>query len=105
MTQPSKAAMAKAWALTKDVGPDGESTLDVLARYIQTTSDVVAAYFNACAMRPVVRSLAELILPDEPDPLTEIIQRHYAGSVSPPQLAHNIRNELAKRGGRIVFDD
>lgn len=37
----------------------------------------------------------------ETDPLVEIIRQHYAGSVSPAQLAHSIRAELSKRGYEI----
>jgi len=86
--------------------PASRPAIIALARVLQERSDVA----KSCAWRintlhspqETVEHLQSLILPDEPDPLLDIIKNHYAGSVSPPQLASSIRTELAKRGLKIV---
>ena len=106
MTQPSKAAMAKADSLANDVQVGG-GYRKALAQVLQEHSDVAkAALDRTVATGRQREGLQSLILPDEPDPtLTALMQvfcdvQHWVGDED-----ETLRRELAKRGGRIVFDD
>ena len=115
MTEPSKAAVEKACELLgipvefyPDYGRPHASRVNV-ARFIDHVSEVAT---NARAAiisysrdydEMIAATLTPLILPDpEPDVLAEILADQYG--CGGPHEAAAVREELAKRGGRIVFD-
>lgn len=92
-----------------------------LARRIQETSDVAKALSRPITtddftcegplalmrrLRSISKALQSLILPDEkPDPLEEALRKFATLEGIEQECAKEIRDYLAKRGGRIVFDD
>lgn len=114
MTEPSEAAKRRACELLGASGVRGfmdwkSPPVMALARYIETTSDAArvvdralatAGRHTASLMR---RTLQPLILPDEPDPLPEIIGAMWEKSFNNLEGdAKWLRTELAKRGLKIV---
>lgn len=134
MTEPSDQAKRKALQLTiaawlpdegewtiEDCRPNGSPPMFALARVLQEHSDVARAATKlahrdncaapanipdvcGCGLSQHRASLQSLILPDEPDPLAEALGATF-DCIGEPVIIAQFKEELAKRGGRIVFDD
>lgn len=116
MAEPSEAAKRKAQELFDSALH--LSSITILARYIQTTSDVAKQWRASTEWAGTVhypkieiarQALLSLILPDEPDPLNDMreVLREMTGTFPPPDkpwpdgLISEVTKRLAARGKRL----